>query len=217
MKNRKLIEYWGSHNFQKLDRDSTLFRLLKQIRSSLGVKSRILEIGCGNGRYLKLFRDYNPTGIDISPKNVERTRNRGLHAVRGDARNLQFKNNSFDFVFSLGVVEHFPETEQAIKEHARVCKPGGLILISVPNKISINYLEMKIINTLRGLSIEEQMVRFGKRYSSLGLKRMCSKAGIKNIKINYTGQIFAPFPRGLNRFIQRPEFLKHDVVCLGEK
>jgi len=53
---------------------------------------------------------------------------------------MLFKKEIFDFVFCNGIIEHFPETEKAIREIYRVLKPKGKALISVPCKISFLFL-----------------------------------------------------------------------------
>jgi len=95
--------------------------------------NRILEVGIGLGRMTKILKKNNVqadfVGIDIT-KNVQRS---GVKGIIGDARNLPFSNNHFDLTYSLGVVEHFPETRMAISEHARVTKPGGHIIVTTPH------------------------------------------------------------------------------------
>jgi len=95
--------------------------------------SRMLEIGVGTGRMPKLLRENGATGeifgIDITD-NVARS---GTVGILADARFLPLAEGTFDFVYSLGVVEHFAETALAIKEHARVTKNGGYVLITTPH------------------------------------------------------------------------------------
>ena len=68
-------------------------------------------------------------GADIT----ENAKLSGTLAVIGDARKLPFPDNTFDLVYSLGVIEHFPETSSAVTEHARVVKNGGHVLITTPH------------------------------------------------------------------------------------
>lgn len=68
-------------------------------------------------------------GADIT----ENAKLSGTLAVIGDARKLPFPDNTFDLVYSLGVIEHFPETSSAVNEHARVVKNGGHVLITTPH------------------------------------------------------------------------------------
>ena len=58
---------------------------------------------------------------------------------QGDAENLPFKNNSFEYILSYGVLHHSEDTQKAFNELHRVLKPGGKFLVMVYNKDSINY------------------------------------------------------------------------------
>lgn len=102
----------------------------------------ILEIGIGNGKYSIPFEKNNRMfGIDISYEMLKKARQSGAGVIlsRQDCRSLAFKNNVFNVVFSIGVVEHFPETIAALREHFRVCTPGGTIIIEVPHKKSFHF------------------------------------------------------------------------------
>ncbi len=101
---------------------------------SIATKSKkILEVGVGKGRMVNILRD---NGVDAEFYGVDITDNAkrsGSIAVMGDARKLPFRDNTFDLVYSLGVIEHFPETPRAVEEHARVAKKGGHVLITTPH------------------------------------------------------------------------------------
>ena len=58
----------------------------------------------------------------------------------GDCFKLPFKDNTFDLVWSQGLIEHFKNPKEIIKEHLRVCKKNGKVLISVPYKYSYIFL-----------------------------------------------------------------------------
>ena len=94
---------------------------------------RVLEIGVGMGAdYLQWLRaGAIATGVDLSSASLERARRRceaaGLQPdLRlADAEHLPFPDNSFDVVYSYGVMHHSPDTPQCIREAWRVLKPGG--------------------------------------------------------------------------------------------
>lgn len=71
------------------------------------------------------------TGVDLTPHAIEMTRQRfkklGLKSNLkvGDAECLNFPANSFDIVYSWGVIHHSPDTQKAVNEIFRVLKPGG--------------------------------------------------------------------------------------------
>ncbi len=102
-------------------------------RSAAGKK--VLEIGVGMGAdYLEWLKaGAQATGIDIAPMSIARARGRcelagydHLADLRvADAENLPFADNSFDLVYSYGVMHHSPDTVRCIEEARRVLKPGG--------------------------------------------------------------------------------------------
>src|SRR6266550_5338695 len=100
--------------------------------------AEVLSVGCGPGVILREISALNPsvraTGIDVSADRVEeaKRRNRGipqLKFVRGDAQAMEFASNSFDLVYSRMLLEYLKDKERAVREMARVCKPGGTVLL----------------------------------------------------------------------------------------
>jgi phosphatidylethanolamine/phosphatidyl-N-methylethanolamine N-methyltransferase len=99
---------------------------------------RVLEVGVGTGLSL---RRYGPhleiTGIDVSREMLAKARRKvaeeGLSHVAElremDARSLEFQDNHFDSVVAMYLVSVVPEPEKVVSEMARVCKPGGEVLI----------------------------------------------------------------------------------------
>jgi SAM-dependent methyltransferase len=81
-----------------------------------------------------------PYGVDIAPPIVRQARvafaggPRPLEAVVGDVRDLPFVDDHFDLIYSMGTIEHFDDTQEAIAEIARVLKPGGRAIVGVPNR-----------------------------------------------------------------------------------
>jgi ubiquinone/menaquinone biosynthesis C-methylase UbiE len=98
---------------------------------------RVLEIGVGMGAdYLEWLRaGAQATGIDLSRTSVENARQRCEQAgfvpdLRvSDAEQMAFADDSFDLVYSYGVMHHSPDTQQCLREAWRVLKPGGRLKI----------------------------------------------------------------------------------------
>jgi ubiquinone/menaquinone biosynthesis C-methylase UbiE len=106
----------------------------------------VLEIGVGMGADHLEWAKSGPqslTGIDLTPRAIqftaERLGNYRLHSdLRvADAENLPFFDNSFDIVFSYGVLHHSPDTAQAIQEVYRVLRPGGSARVMIYHSPSI--------------------------------------------------------------------------------
>lgn len=103
--------------------------------SSLG--GSVLEVGVGTGLALPMYRGVDVTGIDYSEEMLNKARGRvadlGLTTVRSlrqmDARQLDFADASFDTVASMHVLSVVPEPEKVVTEMARVCRPGGQVVI----------------------------------------------------------------------------------------
>jgi len=105
---------------------------------------KLLEIGFGMGTDLFQFAaaGSHVYGVDLSPAHLEIAQKRfALYNVPAnlrlaDAENLPFKNETFDAVYSFGVIHHSPDTPKCIAEIHRVLKPGGRAIISVYHKNS---------------------------------------------------------------------------------
>jgi SAM-dependent methyltransferase len=108
---------------------------------------RVLEIGCGLGtdgaQFAKAGADY--TGVDLTEAAIELARKRfELFGLPGeiriaDAENLEFPDQSFDVVYSHGVLHHTPDINAAVQEIHRVLKPSGRAIVMLYHRGSYNY------------------------------------------------------------------------------
>jgi SAM-dependent methyltransferase len=112
---------------------------------------RVLEVGCGLGAIsAELSRQgARVTSVDLTSTGVAavtaRYRLESLdgRAVQGDGERLPFASESFDFVWSWGVLHHTPRTPQALEEVGRVLKPGGELSLMLYNRVSFyNYFNV---------------------------------------------------------------------------
>lgn len=98
--------------------------------------------------------------------------------IMADVRQLPFLENTFNAVYSMGTVEHFPETEQAIKEIYRVLKPGAKAIIGVPNKHDL-FLRPFQVFLLKSLGL--YVFGYEKSYTRKSLTRLVKNQGFKII------------------------------------
>ena len=107
---------------------------------------KLLEVGCGLGTDLLQFArgGASVTGVDLTLQSIELVKKRfeldglSVDARVSDAEHLPFPDNSFDVVYSFGVLHHTPNTQKAIDEVHRVLKPGGKIIIMLYHKNSLH-------------------------------------------------------------------------------
>lgn len=106
--------------------------LIKQFLDSLPANSKVLDIGCGNGKNMMYRQDLDMYGLEHAKALTNICQSRGLKVVQGDAKNLPFQDNTFDAIIMIAVIHHIDpqEHEIALKEIQRVLIPGGSCLIT---------------------------------------------------------------------------------------
>ena len=95
---------------------------------------RVADIGCGCGRMLELLaKDYDAMGLDASPLAVEFSHQRGVNILQGFLPDqIPLPEKSFDAVLMLDVLEHLDDDVRCAAAVAKLLKPGGLFLCTVP-------------------------------------------------------------------------------------
>jgi ubiquinone/menaquinone biosynthesis C-methylase UbiE len=128
---------------------------------------RVLEVGVGTGAdYLEWLKaGAQATGVDLSSTSLEQAKRRCEMAgcapdLRiSDAEHLPFPDDTFDIVYSYGVMHHSPDTPQCIREAGRVLKPGGALRIMIYHHPSLTGFMLWLrYGWLRGKSLR-QVVR----------------------------------------------------------
>jgi ubiquinone/menaquinone biosynthesis C-methylase UbiE len=93
---------------------------------------RVLDVGCGKGRFARLFLEREPAaeiwGLDISEEML-RFVPAGIHTRAGSMTELPFEDGFFDAAYATESLEHAVEIERAVSEICRVVKPGGRIAV----------------------------------------------------------------------------------------
>ena len=90
----------------------------------------ILEIGCGEGKFMEYCGKENAIGLDVWEPGVKKLQEKGFDAQLADAsKPLQFKSGTFDIVYSEQVIEHLTTGRAFVREINRVLKKGGKAII----------------------------------------------------------------------------------------
>jgi SAM-dependent methyltransferase len=152
-------EYW-EHSWEgvRLDappnlQDPVLRIILRTLAEATPKDGLVLEAGCGSGKVVADLRRLGPTvvGVDLASRALAAARHQvpDLPLVAGDVSRFPFRDGAFHCVISLGVVEHFEQGPLGVlREHRRVLRDGGILLISVPRLSPV-----KRGNDLRRLAI----------------------------------------------------------------
>ncbi len=112
---------------------SSLFKFVKPYLTN----KRVLDLGCGTGRYLEHFSE-DSIGLDASYESIDIIKRKGLKAIFGDLNEeIDFENNSFDLIFCSHVLEHVDSPINLLRECNRLLKEEGMIFVTVPNETNL--------------------------------------------------------------------------------
>jgi SAM-dependent methyltransferase len=102
---------------------------------------RVLDIGCGTGDRLDVFRSkgFETFGVETSDSANYATEHLNLNVLKGDLFSANFSDEFFDLVTLYNVLEHTHSPARVIKEIHRILKKEGFLIIQVPNSNSIQY------------------------------------------------------------------------------
>ena len=134
----------------------------------LNKNSLALDIGCGTGRWSKFISPRVKFVEAIDPGEavhaaVSLTKSCGnVRITQAGFGKIPFEKNTFDFVFSLGVVHHLPDTEGAVKEAAGMVKPGGWLLLYIYYALETRGAFFRFLFACSGL-LRKIVSRFPKR------------------------------------------------------
>lgn len=150
-----------------------------------GRQVHLVDIGCGRMPYRKelapLVDSY--TGVD-HPQVSKLYASATKPDVLADAKKLPFQNNSFDIALLIQVLEHVDSPDKVVREAARVLKPKGSLIISVPFFYPLH-----------------DMPYDWARYTSTALKSFAEQAGLRVVKIKTQGGFFEFWLQMFNTFL----------------
>jgi|SRR5215469_13214375 len=130
---------WQRYSRTQLDHDKVRnsedhFRKKTVLRAEELKGKLVLDVGCGMGRFAEVATRWGAhvIGIDLSTAAEVAARNltdRDFVALQADVFRLPFAPESFDYIYSIGVLHHTPDCEQAVKVLPQYLKPGGTLAV----------------------------------------------------------------------------------------
>lgn len=132
----------------KIDKHDGRYLCIADVVGNLKSNSlKILDIGCGKGRYLKNlikeFPDNNYYAVDLSPAVMGFIDNSCIVQQQGTLTNIPYDDDYFDVVYSCEALEHAVDIKMAIKELCRVTKTNGTVIIVDKNKAMLGYFPIE--------------------------------------------------------------------------
>ncbi len=133
----KFVEFCDSEFGKKVMKKEAEY-----VYNELKKYGKILDVGCGLGSFEQNLPTLNIIGLDVSREILEKARKRSDKTfVQGKAEKLQFKDSTFDAVFTITTLEFLDDYQDAVKEMARVTKLKGKILVMLLNPKSEYFRE----------------------------------------------------------------------------
>lgn len=94
---------------------------------------KILDVGCGGGEFLSTLQNYGKTyGIDASLKACEFAKDKKNSIIQADILKLPLRDNYFDAVFALDLIEHIEDEAAVFQQLYNVCSADGLCIVTAP-------------------------------------------------------------------------------------
>lgn len=201
---------------QHLQERKILYRFIRKGLNHLNANTvRVLEVGCGSAIDSHILAEdakIEVYGIDRSSESIKIAKRVSSHFSRKpafltcDATHLSFPNETFDIVFSQGLMEHFRDPMPALKEQLRVLKSLGYLIIDVPQK----YAGLGLYSLRKQWKIRKNTWEWGweTQYSYPELKKMGRDLGLEPICVG--GYAYD----GLFNFLANPHLMIEKKVWL---
>ena len=196
-------------------------------------QGRYLDAGCGSGDFIPalLERGGEVFAIDVAAQMISQAKARfcaldstqRLHLFQTDVTNLDFPENYFDAIIAVGLIEYLSIDEPVLEEFYRVLKPGGILILTVPNLVSpfmafdtlmshVKRFIQYVSAWIRGHDLAPAFIH--RHFFPWKLDRQLRQIGFHKLDYAYctygffsvprVGAIFLPLCRRLDRFPRSP-------------
>jgi len=154
---------------------------------------KLLDIGCANGDFSGplVKKGYDCYGLEYKDEAIKESAGKGIKVIRGSfLEKFPYKDNFFDIVFAGEVIEHTTNDSRFLREINRIVKPGGLIILTIPNLVSLGNRLLILFGRLPRFAYAEFHYRI---YTAGLIKNKMIKAGFKIKKIDSSYILISTF------------------------
>ncbi len=149
-KNLAEFDLWAGSFLDEIDRNDGRYKIIREAVASNSGRCdeglKVLDVGCGKGRYLKNLLQDEPGNryyaVDLSESVMDFITEAEIHRKQGSLTNIDYPDAYFDVAYTCEALEHAIDIRNAIKELARVTKDGGRIVVIDKNKEELGRMEI---------------------------------------------------------------------------
>lgn len=222
-------DYIWNKRFEKTYATPTYELVWKTVESYIPRKGIVLDAGCGDGEYSRKIMKITPSvvSMDLSSAALKSLKEEGNLTLVGDAGNLPLKSQFSNAVISLSVLEYVEDPKRAIMEFERVLKPGGYLIITVPNLTSLYTIQRKLRIMLGRYIYYRNIILYSRDSLHALFKGTKFKIETHDYDVLYFNILNKIFGKEIgSRIILRikqilPEFLRsnfsHYIICVARK
>lgn len=165
--------------------------------------NRVLEIGCGNGDVLKVLEQRYKcvVGCDISKFALSKMDKR-FNVLLADAIKLPFRNNSFELIVAIDVLEHIENDRIAFESWTNLLMDGGILVLSVPYNQKL-------------WDVDDEKVGHYRRYNYADIQNLATQNNLQLECIKYSGFPFYRVIRWILNRIGKYREMKYTTGCTG--
>ena len=178
--------YWKGHQQDIEDTYSTGGRLVREVLADGPVDGRlVMEIGAGSGRDLLELARMGARGIvlDYSPASLALVKRQAVAQgipvmfVQADATRMPFRDGAIDVSFHQGLLEHFRDPRPLLAENARITRPGGRVLVDVPQTFHPYTVMKKLL-----IAMNKWFAGWETQFTVPQLERLVEQSGLEVVR-----------------------------------
>lgn len=194
---------WGGGEVSLVDKTNASLKLRYCLEALADQHGNILEIGCGQGRFLRAVRnsrkgEQSYVGCDINIENLRKVRaitgdHGDIHLCAGNLSRLPFADDSFDAVVFFDVLEHVQSAEESVRELNRIMKQGGLLHAFIPCEGNLWTFHGLLSKLGIGRNLKRKLAGHLRQFKTAEVLNLFHHYGFRLERIRYSGYALEQF------------------------